>query len=256
MSFIGAFFFAVILFIMVIFLKAIKYIWIIFFIVIFFIIKNRKKRRGSARFFNSERNYKGESNSYRNSWSEHFNPNTNNKRWNDNNSNGKNKNNMGKQEFKIDREKQILLLASRFNGKLTISEVVMNSKLSTAEAEKLMKIFVENFVIETKISEKGIIVYNFPELINDSKIVNIKYNDIKEFEKAIFNMALKNDKRLSLSTIILKTSLTMKDSIKYMKNICERSIAKRTQTVHDAIIYDFPGILSEEEKDNAKGMWE
>ena len=241
------------IFLLIIFLKAVKYIWIILLVMIFIIIKKKlKNNRGRNRCNNGNNSFSNNDSSFRNTWSNHFKSNNNNKRWNDNSDDI----NMKKNESKIDREKQILLLAVRFNNKLTVSDVVMNSKLSSVEVEKIMKLFVDNFIVESKMSEKGIIVYIFPELLTDINTVKIPYNNVKEFEKEIFKLALRNGKRLSLSSIILKTSLTIKDAVKYMKDLCDRGIAIKTQTVHDAIIYEFPGILSENEKENAKGMWE
>ncbi len=256
MSFIGFFFLFIFVIIPILIFKALKFFWIFIAIILFFIVRKKMRQKRSFKDYNSERdNYNdSRSSSGKSSWSNHFNSSSNNnKRWNDNSNNYQEE----KSEIKIDREKQVILLAIRFKGKLTISDIVMNSKLSSIEAEKLMKLFVDNFVVETKMSDNGVVVYNFPELVvKNTDTINIAYNNIKEFEKVIFKLALKNDKRLSLSSIILKTSLTMKDTLKYMKDLCNRGIASKTQTVHDAIIYDFPGILSEDEKDNAKGMWE
>jgi len=253
MSLIGAFFLAIVIFIFLALIKLLKFMWIIFFILIFVLIRKKLKRNRERKSFHEERNSYNDNSSFKNSWSNHFSGNKNNKRWNDNNNNYQEE----KSEIKIDREKQIILLAIRFKGKLTISDIVINSKLSSIEAEKLMKLFVDNFVVETKMSDNGVVVYNFPKLVvKNTDTINIAYNNIKEFEKVIFKLALKNEKQLSLASIILKTSLTMKDVLRYMKDLCNRGIASKTQTVHDAIVYDFPGILSEDEKDNAKGMWE
>ena len=181
MSIIGFVFILFFAFIFLVILKAMKFIWIIFFIVIFFMIKNKvsNKNKRHRNKFNFDDKF-----SNKNSWSEHFNSNDNNS-WNDN-SNNSNKYNQGNNDFKIDREKQILLLAVRFNRKLTISDIVMNSKLSSNDVEKLMKSFVDNFVVETKMSEKGVVVYNFPELFIDAETVSIPYNDIKDFEITLF----------------------------------------------------------------------
>ena len=41
-----------------------------------------------------------------------------------------------------------------------------------------------------------------------------------------------------------------------MKGLSDRGIAFEDKTYYEAIVYDFPGILSDDEKDSAKDIWE
>lgn len=63
-------------------------------------------------------------------------------------------------------EDQILQLAQKKEGKITATDVAMNTELTIEEADKLLKKLAESSYVSMEISEKGIIYYEFIELID------------------------------------------------------------------------------------------
>lgn len=56
-------------------------------------------------------------------------------------------------------------LAKRRGGKLTLSDVIIETGLGIHDAEALMNALVDNVYIRLEITENGGIVYEFPELM-------------------------------------------------------------------------------------------
>lgn len=64
------------------------------------------------------------------------------------------------------REVAIFKLAYKLQGRLTISDVVVETSLSVAEAEALMKDMVDGTHVRMEIDDRGMIVYEFPEIMD------------------------------------------------------------------------------------------
>ncbi|MBP1157232.1 MULTISPECIES: hypothetical protein [unclassified Paenibacillus] len=66
-------------------------------------------------------------------------------------------------------ENEILRLAARHSGRLTASEVAMNTRLSVTEAQKLLEGYVKNKLVTLKISGTGTLVFEFSDLIPEEE---------------------------------------------------------------------------------------
>lgn len=62
-------------------------------------------------------------------------------------------------------EKQIFALAYKKGGTLTLSEIVLETGFSLKEAEEYMKKITDGVHITMEVTERGTLVYEFPELI-------------------------------------------------------------------------------------------
>lgn len=65
-----------------------------------------------------------------------------------------------------DRERQVLQIALAKNGKLTASELAMNSKFSLRESEEVLNEFHKNGYVLIGHADNGAIVYDFHELLS------------------------------------------------------------------------------------------
>jgi hypothetical protein len=69
----------------------------------------------------------------------------------------------------LDRTKslqgQIFRLAEKKNGKLTLSDVIIQTGLDIETAEKLMDKMTDGQRIVMEVNNKGIVVYEFPEIL-------------------------------------------------------------------------------------------
>ena len=65
-----------------------------------------------------------------------------------------------------DREREILMIARQRNGKLTASELAMNSKLSLKESENILADFHRRGYALIGHADNGAIVYDFHELLS------------------------------------------------------------------------------------------
>jgi TM2 domain-containing membrane protein YozV len=63
-------------------------------------------------------------------------------------------------------EDQILNLAQEKNGRITATDVAMNTELTIEEADKLLKKLAESSYVSMEVSDKGVIYYEFVELID------------------------------------------------------------------------------------------
>lgn len=61
-------------------------------------------------------------------------------------------------------ESKIFRLASRLGGRVTISDVVIETDLGVQEAERLMDRLVDGTHVRMEVSDEGRVIYEFPEL--------------------------------------------------------------------------------------------
>lgn len=73
-----------------------------------------------------------------------------------------------------DREREILVIARQRNGKLTASELAMNSKLSLREAENILADFHRRGYALIGHADNGAVVYDFHELLSVQDKINSK----------------------------------------------------------------------------------
>jgi len=60
---------------------------------------------------------------------------------------------------------QIYKLAYKLKGRLTVSDIVIETGLDVEEAEQLIQSMVDNQRVRMEVRDDGIIVYEFPEII-------------------------------------------------------------------------------------------
>jgi hypothetical protein len=70
---------------------------------------------------------------------------------------------------KDDLENKIFQLASKSCARLTIADVSMNTNLTTAESKKILDEFCLNGFAEILVSDSGVIVYYFKNIINEQE---------------------------------------------------------------------------------------
>ena len=63
-----------------------------------------------------------------------------------------------------DREREILQLAQRKGGRLTVTEIAADTSLTTDEAEKFMNELVSKGYVSMNVTESGVIVYDFYDI--------------------------------------------------------------------------------------------
>jgi hypothetical protein len=68
-----------------------------------------------------------------------------------------------------DDEHAIMMLATQHNGKLTPAELAMHTKMSVAQAQKLLEQYTIQGITSIGISESGARVFHFHELISDDE---------------------------------------------------------------------------------------
>lgn len=62
-------------------------------------------------------------------------------------------------------EAAIFKLAYRLKGRLTVSDIVVETGLGVHESERLIESLVDNTRVRMEIDERGIVTYEFPEII-------------------------------------------------------------------------------------------
>ena len=62
-------------------------------------------------------------------------------------------------------EAKIFKLALRLRGRLTVSDVVIETGLNLAEAEDLVESLVDNVHVRMEVNDNGMVTYEFPEII-------------------------------------------------------------------------------------------
>ncbi len=62
-------------------------------------------------------------------------------------------------------EAAIFKLAYRLKGRLTVSDIVVETGLGVDESERLVESLVDNVRVRMEIDDRGIVTYEFPEII-------------------------------------------------------------------------------------------
>jgi hypothetical protein len=60
---------------------------------------------------------------------------------------------------------QIFKLAYRLKGRLTVSDLVVESGMELSEAERLMESMVDGTHVRMEVDDRGIVTYEFPEIM-------------------------------------------------------------------------------------------
>lgn len=61
-------------------------------------------------------------------------------------------------------ESQVFKLAYRRKGRLTVSDIVIETGLGIDEAERLIQGMVDNVRVRMEVNDRGLVVYEFPEI--------------------------------------------------------------------------------------------
>jgi hypothetical protein len=69
-------------------------------------------------------------------------------------------------EEKKDPEHQIFELAFRNKGRVTLSEIILETGLSMKKAEKIVNSMVDNIRVCMEVNDNGLVYYEFPEIRN------------------------------------------------------------------------------------------
>jgi hypothetical protein len=64
-----------------------------------------------------------------------------------------------------DRQVQLFKLAFRLGGRLTVSDIVIETGLGVQEAEAVIEAMVDNTHVNMEVNDDGMVVYEFPEII-------------------------------------------------------------------------------------------
>lgn len=64
---------------------------------------------------------------------------------------------------------QIYKLAYKLGGRITVSDIVVQTGLEVEEAEELIESMVDNQRVRMEVQDDGLVIYEFPELINRFK---------------------------------------------------------------------------------------
>ncbi len=62
-------------------------------------------------------------------------------------------------------EAAIFKLAYRLKGRLTVSDIVVETGLGVHESERLIESLVDNSRVRMEVDDRGIVIYEFPEII-------------------------------------------------------------------------------------------
>ena len=62
-------------------------------------------------------------------------------------------------------EAQLFKLAYRLKGRVTLSDIVIETGLSLTEAEALVEGMVDNSHVRMEVDDRGMVVYEFPEIL-------------------------------------------------------------------------------------------
>ncbi|MFW5742530.1 MAG: hypothetical protein ACOCW3_00345 [Spirochaetota bacterium] len=62
-------------------------------------------------------------------------------------------------------EARIFKLAYRLKGRLTVSDIVVETGLGVHEAEGLIESMVDNSRVRMEVDDRGVVTYEFPEII-------------------------------------------------------------------------------------------
>ncbi len=62
-------------------------------------------------------------------------------------------------------EARVFKLAYRLHGRITVSDVVVDTGLSVDEAERILERMVDNQRVRMDVTQAGLMIYEFPEII-------------------------------------------------------------------------------------------
>ncbi len=68
------------------------------------------------------------------------------------------------------QEREIIRLAQKRSGRLTIPEIAADTSLSTSEAEDVMKEMTSKGYVDMQVTEAGVIVYEFYEIAHRNSL--------------------------------------------------------------------------------------
>ncbi len=63
------------------------------------------------------------------------------------------------------QEARIFKLAYRLKGRLTVSDIVVETGLGVHDAEALIEGMIDNNHVRMEVDDRGIVTYEFPEII-------------------------------------------------------------------------------------------
>lgn len=63
------------------------------------------------------------------------------------------------------RENRVLRLARDRGGRLTVTETAADTGMTVAEAEEILRTLVDHGYVEMQVTDSGMMVYRFPELL-------------------------------------------------------------------------------------------
>lgn len=69
-----------------------------------------------------------------------------------------------KKETNESKENKILKIAKKYNGRITVTQVALETDLSLEEAEKMLKDLVRKGYVNMNVNDNGVIIYEFYEL--------------------------------------------------------------------------------------------
>jgi hypothetical protein len=67
---------------------------------------------------------------------------------------------------KMGTEARIFRLAYKLKGRITISDIVLETGLSVQEAEEAVNKMVDGLRVRMEVDDRGLVVYEFPEIIS------------------------------------------------------------------------------------------
>ncbi|PID27619.1 MAG: hypothetical protein CR982_05210 [Candidatus Cloacimonadota bacterium] len=153
----------------------------------------------------------------------------------------------------ISKDKEVFYLAERLDNRLTIEDVTLNTSLNYEESKRMLESFSKQSIVKPMMTDDGIFVYQFPNMPYCPKVIDLTKRSNSEIQEAILTFARINDKKLSVAAIAKCTTLSVDDIIVIMERYCKKGIAIKDDT--NLLTYNFPGLLSEEEKKRAKDIW-
>ena len=62
----------------------------------------------------------------------------------------------------------VFSLAKRFGGRITLSDVVVETGMALAEADRYMNTLVDHAHVSVEVDDNGRLTYEFPELLDES----------------------------------------------------------------------------------------
>lgn len=72
---------------------------------------------------------------------------------------------------------EIYRLADKYNGRITISDVIIQTGLNLKDAERVMNNLVDGQHVCMEVNDDGWIIYEFPEIIARRKLLNDGMNE-------------------------------------------------------------------------------